>query len=182
MLDRQPVLEGEHIRLRPLSPDDWDALFAVASDPLIWAQHPAHDRWQEPVFRAFFDDALANKGALVAVDRASGAVIGSSRFQGLEEADGGSVEIGWTFLARSHWGGRYNHEMKRLMLAHALASIAEVRFLVGETNTRSRRALENIGAKLTDRREERIMAGGEIVPHLTYAITREDFVSGPLAG
>lgn len=181
MLDRQPVLEGEHVRLRPLRADDWDALFAVASDPLIWAQHPAHDRWQESVFRAFFDDALANRGALAVIDRASGAIIGSSRFQGLEEAGGGSVEIGWTFLARSHWGGRYNHEMKRLMLAHALASVAEVRFLVGETNTRSRTALERIGAMLTDRREERIMAGGEIIPHLTYAITRESFARGPLA-
>lgn len=182
MLDRQPVLEGEHVRLRPLRPDDWEALFAVASDPLIWEQHPAHDRWQEPVFRAFFADALENKGALIALDAKTGAVIGSSRFQGLEEADGGSVEIGWTFLARSHWGGRTNHEMKRLMLAHALASVAEVRFLVGETNTRSRRALERIGARLTDRREERVMADGTVIPHLTYAITRESFAQGPLAG
>ena len=181
MLDRQPVLEGEHVTLRPLRAEDWDALFAVASDPLVWEQHPAHDRWREPVFRAFFEDALANKGALLAIDAQTGAVIGSSRFQGLDEAEGGSVEIGWTFLARSHWGGRWNHEMKRLMLAHALASVAEVRFLVGETNTRSRRALENIGAQLTDRREERIMAGGEIIPHLTYAITRESFAKGPLA-
>ena len=181
MLDRQPVLEDEHIRLRPLRESDWDALFAVASDPLIWEQHPAHDRWQEPVFRAFFDDALAGGGALVAIDCASDAVIGSSRFQGLDEADGGSVEIGWTFLARSHWGGTYNRAMKRLMLAHALASVGEVRFLVGESNTRSRRALEAIGAKLTDRREARIMAGGRIVPHLTYAITREGFANGPLA-
>ena len=182
MLDRQPVLEGEHIRLRPLQAEDWDALFAVASDPLIWEQHPAHDRWQEPVFRAFFDDALANKGALVVIDRATGTVIGSSRFQGLDEADGGSVEIGWTFLARAFWGGCFNHEMKRLMLAHALASVAECRFLVGESNTRSRRALERIGARLTDRTEERIMAGGTVIPHLTYAITREDFARGPLSG
>lgn len=181
MFDRQPVLEGEHVLLRPLAPGDWDALFAVASDPLIWEQHPAHDRWQERVFRAFFDDALANRGALVAVDRASGAVIGSSRYQGLEEADGGSVEIGWTFLARRCWGGTYNHEMKRLMLAHALASVAECRFLVGESNTRSRRALEKIGARLTDRREERIMAGGEVIPHVTYVIMRDDFSEGPLA-
>lgn len=181
MLDRQPVLEGELVRLRPLREDDWDALFAVASDPLIWAQHPAHDRWQEPVFRAFFDDALANKGALVAIDAKTGAVIGSSRYQGLDESGGGSVEIGWTFLARAHWGGTTNPEMKRLMLGHALASVAEVRFVVGEANTRSRTALERIGAKLTDRREGRVMAGGEVIEHLTYAITRESFASGPLA-
>jgi RimJ/RimL family protein N-acetyltransferase len=172
MLDRQPVLEGERVALRPLRAEDWAALFAVASDRLIWEQHPAHDRWREPVFRAFFEDALANKGALAVIDKASGAIIGSSRFEGLEEAGGGSVEIGWTFLARSHWGGRYNHEMKRLMLAHALASVAEVRFLVGETNTRSRTALERIGAQLTDRREERVMADGTVIPHLTYIVTR----------
>lgn len=181
MLDRQPVLTGERVLLRPLRADDWDALLAVASDPLIWEQHPAHDRWQEPVFRAFFDDALANRGALVAIERASGAVIGSSRYQGLEEANGGSVEIGWTFLARRCWGGTYNHDMKRLMLAHALATIAESRFLVGEGNIRSRRALERIGARLTDRTEERIMAGGEVIPHVTYVITRDDFAKGPLA-
>ena len=180
MLGCQPVLEGELVCLRPLRTEDWEALFAVASDPLIWAQHPAHDRWQEPVFRAFFDDALANKGALAVIDAQTGSVIGSSRFQGLEQAGGGSVEIGWTFLARSHWGGRYNHEMKRLMLAHALASVAEVRFVVGETNNRSRRALERIGAQLTDRREERVMAGGAVMPHLTYVITRASFASGPL--
>jgi RimJ/RimL family protein N-acetyltransferase len=182
VLDRQPVLEDERLLLRPLCTDDWDALFAVASDPLVWEQHPAHDRWQESVFRTFFADALANRGALLAVDKATGAVIGSSRFQGLDEVGGGSVEIGWTFLARSHWGGAFNPAMKRLMLAHALASVAECRFLVGETNTRSRRALETIGARLTDRREERVMADGIVIPHLTYVITRESFASGPLAG
>lgn len=181
MLDRQPVLEGERVLLRPLRADDWDALFAVASDPLIWEQHPAHDRWQEPVFRAFFDDAMANGGALLAIDRADGEVIGSSRYQGLEEANGGSVEIGWTFLARASWGGTFNHEMKRLMLAHALGSVAECRFLVGEDNTRSCRALERIGARLTDRTEVRVMAGGTLIPHLTYVITRDDFANGPLA-
>jgi RimJ/RimL family protein N-acetyltransferase len=180
MLDRQPMLEGERLLLRPLQPADWDALFAVASDPLIWQQHPAYDRWREPVFRAFFENALANKGALVAIDRASGAVIGSSRFEGLDEADGGSVEIGWTFLARAFWGGAHNREMKRLMLAHALASVAECRFLVGAANTRSRRALENIGARLTDRIEQRVMAGGSVIDHLTYVITHEEFVRGPV--
>jgi RimJ/RimL family protein N-acetyltransferase len=181
MLDRQPVLGDERVLLRPLRAGDWDALFAVASDPLIWAQHPAHDRWQEPVFRAFFADALAQGGALVAIDAKTGALIGSSRYQGLLEADRGSVEIGWTFLARAYWGGTLNHAMKRLMLAHALASVAECRFLVGETNIRSRRALEAIGAKLTDRREERVMAGGAVIPHVTYVITREGFATGPLA-
>lgn len=179
MLDRQPVLEGETLRLRPLREDDWAALFAVASDPLIWEQHPAHDRWREDVFRAFFDDALANRGALVVIDKADGSVIGSSRYQGLETDDGGSVEIGWTFLARSHWGGNANREMKRLMIAHALAHVSECRFAVGETNWRSRKAMEKIGGRLTSRTDERGMAG---VPsrHVVYVIGRPEFNAGPL--
>jgi RimJ/RimL family protein N-acetyltransferase len=181
MLDRQPVLESARLILRPLRQADWDSLYAVACDPLIWEQHPAHDRWQSGVFRAFFDDALAQQGALVIIDKTSGAVIGSSRYQGLDAAGGGSVEIGWTFLARAHWGGETNRDVKRLMLAHALASVSQCRFVVGEANHRSRRAMKKIGARLTDRSETRPMAGGQLMPHVIYVITREDFAAGPLA-
>ena len=103
--DPQPTLRGDLLELRPLRADDFDALFAVAADPLIWEQHPDSDRCQEPVFRAFFAEALASGGALVAIDRADGRVIGSSRFHGYDPA-AGVVEIGWTFLARAFWGGR----------------------------------------------------------------------------
>lgn len=176
----QPVLEGERLLLRPLRADDWEALFAVASDPEIWAIHPAHDRWQEPVFRAFFDDALKNGGAIAVIDKAIGAIIGSSRWQGYDPADGGSVEIGWTFLARSHWGGRFNPELKRLMLGHALGQVKRLRFRVGETNWRSRRAMEKIGGRLTNQRDVTLLAGREVV-HVVYEITRESFAMGPLA-
>jgi RimJ/RimL family protein N-acetyltransferase len=179
-LDRQPTLEGERLLLRPLRADDWDALFAVASDQAIWAGHPAHDRWQEGVFRAFFDDALAHGGALIAIDKATGAVVGSSRFQGYDDADGGSVEIGWTFLARSHWGGAFNPEMKRLMLAHALQSVRRVVFRVGQANIRSRTAMERIGGRLTDVIDHTLLAGRDVV-HVVYEITRDDFARGPLA-
>lgn len=179
-MDRQPTLEGERLLLRPLAPDDWDALFAVASDPLIWEVHPAHDRWQEPVFRDYFGDALAQGGALAVIDKASGDVVGSSRFQNFDPADGGSVEIGWTFLARSHWGGAYNAEMKRLMLAHALQSVERVVFRVGETNGRSRRAMEKIGGRLTDRIDITQLPAGP-ARHVIYEIDRAGFASGPLA-
>ena len=137
-MDRQPHLSGELIELRPATPDDFDALFAVASDPLIWEVHPAHDRWQEPVFRKFFDDGLASGGMLVATDRATGAVIGSSRY-GLERAEPGEVEIGWTFLARSHWGGRYNGEMKAPD-ARACLRVEGARHLSGRRDQSSVRA------------------------------------------
>src|SRR5438045_7740749 len=116
--DLQPHLKGELIELRPLASEDWADLFAVASDPLIWEQHPNSDRYKEDVFKAFFREALESGGALVAVDRKDGRVIGSSRFYGYDEEES-EVEIGWTFLARSHWGGVYNGEMKELMLRHA---------------------------------------------------------------
>ncbi|MEO5938923.1 MAG: GNAT family N-acetyltransferase [Sphingomonas sp.] len=169
-MDRQPYLTGELIELRPATPDDFAALFAVASDPLIWAVHPAHDRWQEPVFRRFFDDGLASGGMLVAIDRATGAVIGSSRYD-FGRAEPGEVEIGWTFLARSHWGGRYNAEMKALMLDHAFAFVERVIFLVGDTNIRSRKAVEKIGGYLTPREHHAEMAGKPVV-HVVYAIDR----------
>ncbi|MGN3974190.1 GNAT family N-acetyltransferase [Tsuneonella sp. SYSU-LHT278] len=183
MLNRQPVLEGERLLLRPLRADDWESLFAVASDRDLWAGHPAHDRWQEPVFRDYFDNALANGGALVAIDKASGAVIGASQFydyQHDEDRRGPSVEIGFTFLARSHWGGAFNREMKRLMLAHALAQVGYVRFRIGETNLRSRRAMEKIGGRLTDRRQSEMKAGRPSV-NVYYEIDRDSFARGPLS-
>lgn len=170
VLDRQPHLVGDLVELRPATPDDFDALFAVASDPLIWEVHPAHDRWQEPVFRRFFADGLASGGMLVAVDRATGAVIGSSRYD-FGRAEPGEVEIGWTFLARSHWGGAYNGEMKKLMLDHAFGGVERAIFLIGDTNIRSRRAIERVGGKLTNRVHRAEMAGLPVT-HVVYAIDR----------
>ena len=182
--DLQPHLIGELLHLRPLRPDDWEALFAVASDPLIWAVHPARDRYTEPVFRQFFRDALDSGGALVAIDAATGKIIGSSRYNwtdlpapalrpsarsrpGLGE--GGKVgpsdetraelEIGWSFLARTYWGGVYNREMKRLMLDYAFQFVDRVIFVVGVDNIRSRKAMLNIGGVLTDRRVTRAIPG-----------------------
>ncbi len=178
-MDRQPILEGESLLLRPLRADDWDALFAVARDPEIWSIHPQHDRWQEPVFRAYFADALAQGGALVVIDKACGVIIGGSRMQAYDPADGGSVEIGWTFLARSHWGGTFNREMKRLMLAHALQFVERVDFRVGEDNLRSRGAMEKIGGQLSERSDLVDTASGP-VRHVVYEITRDAFATGPL--
>jgi len=145
LLDLQPTLRGELLELRPLRADDFEALFAVASDRLIWEQHFAPDRFREDVFRQFFRDAARSGGALVALDRRDGRVIGSSRFQWHDQPPD-ELEIGWSFLARSHWGGRYNGEMKRLMLHHAFAMVDRVVFLVTPGNRRSQRALEKIGA------------------------------------
>ena len=142
--DLQPVLQGEILELRPLRPEDFHDLYAVASDPLIWEQHPVKDRYKEEVFKEFFREALESGGALIAIDSKDGQVIGSSRFHGYDE-EKSEIEIGWTFLARSHWGGVYNREMKQLMLRHAFRFVNSVIFLVGPQNLRSQRAMEKIG-------------------------------------
>jgi N-acetyltransferase len=142
--DLQPILKGELLELRPLRAEDFDALYAVAADPLIWEQHPNNDRYREDVFREFFRDALESGGALIAIDSKVGQVIGSSRFHGYDKVKS-EIEIGWTFLARSYWGGVYNREMKQLMLQHAFKFVNSVIFVVGSQNLRSQRAVEKIG-------------------------------------
>ena len=173
--DLQPVLRGELLELRPLRAEDYAELYAAASDPLVWEQHPAADRHREEVFREFFREALESGGALAAVDRRDGRIVGSSRFHGYDEAEG-EIEIGWTFLARSHWGGAYNGEMKRLMLRHAFRFVGRVVFLVGPRNLRSQRAVEKIGGVRAGSRADAY--GRE---SLVYELTASAFARGPLA-
>jgi RimJ/RimL family protein N-acetyltransferase len=142
--DLQPNLNGELIELRPLRLEDWDDLFAVASDPLIWEQHPESDRYKEDVFKVFFSEALECGGAFAIIDKKSQQIIGSTRFHGCDP-ERSEIEIGWTFLARNYWGGRYNRELKALMLAHAFKFVERVVLLVGENNIRSQKATEKIG-------------------------------------
>jgi RimJ/RimL family protein N-acetyltransferase len=142
----QPTLTGKLVELRPLKPADFEELFAAASDPLIWEQHPENTRYQKEVFKTYFDGGIASGGAFIVVDRKSGKIIGSSRFCDLK-AEESQVEVGYTFLERAYWGGEYNREMKQLMLDHAFKFVERVVFVVGDTNWRSQKALEKIGAR-----------------------------------
>lgn len=175
-LDLQPQLEGELLQLRPLRADDWDALFAVASDPLIWAGHPDRERYTEPVFREFFRTAIESRGALAVLDRATGRMIGSSRYT-WHGPPHDELEIGWTFLARAYWGGRFNREMKRLMLQHAFQFVDRVIFIVGVTNIRSQKAMLKIGGVLTDRREFR-MLNGQPSENVVFEVTHPARTAG----
>lgn len=178
-MNRQPVLEGERLILRPLTADDREAVYAVASDREIWALHPAHDRWQPDVFAAFFGEAMERGGALAIIEKESGRIVGSSQFGAVDPEHPEEIEIGWSFLERRLWGGGYNAEFKRLMLAHALAHYESAIFQVGEDNVISRKAMENIGGVLIDRTRD-IERSGVMVHHVIYAITREGFAAGPL--
>jgi len=168
--DLQPHLVGDLLEVRPLRPEDWESLFAVASDPLIWEQHPAPDRYTKEVFKDFFRGGLESGGAFIVIDRKTQRIIGSSRFVGFEPGKN-EIEIGWTFLARAYWGGKYNAELKRLMLDHAFKFVDSVVLMVGLTNVRSQKAVEKIGGVLTERREKANLHG-KIVEHLVYQIKR----------
>ena len=156
--DLQPVLRGELLELRPLKPDDFDVLFAVASDPLIWEQHPEPDRCTEPVFRRYFQGAMESGGAFLVTDVRDGRVIGSTRYHDYD-AERREVEIGWTFLARAYWGGRYNTEMKRLLLDHAFRFVDRVVLYAGAHNLRSQRAIAKIGGVRAGTRVDDAAAG-----------------------
>jgi RimJ/RimL family protein N-acetyltransferase len=172
--DLQPTLTGKKILIRPLRETDWPELFAAASDPKIWEVHPAPHRYQEKVFRDFFDGAMRSGSAFAFVERDSGAVVGSSRYHGFKP-ESGEIEIGWTFLVRRLWGGGVNREIKRLMLAHAFTFVDTVVFFVGETNWRSRRAMEKIGGVPRPQMESRPPMG----PHVIYEITKAGFAANP---
>jgi N-acetyltransferase len=169
--DLQPTLVGKNLLLRPLARDDWEAMYAVASDPLLWELHPAWDRYKEPVFREYFAGAMASRGALAVVDRASNTIIGGSRYANFV-AERNEIEIGWSFLARDYWGGAYNREMKMLMITQAFRYFDSIRFNIGATNVRSRRAVEKIGAVLDGEYTPEAINGVPPVLHVIYRLNR----------
>lgn len=165
VFDLQPTLIGDLIYLRPLQPYDFDPLYACASDPKIWEQHPQRNRYEKAVFRKFFDGALKSRGAFVVLDKATQKIIGSSRYYDLD-LEKGAVTIGYTFLKTAYWGGKYNGELKKLMLDHAFRYVSQVKFEIGSENHRSRKAIEKVGALLlkSELLDEK--------PHVVYGISR----------
>lgn len=144
-MNLQPILENEFVSLHPLKPADFEDLYAVASDPLIWAQHPNPDRYKINVFETFFKGALESGGAFLISDKIAEKVIGCTRFYDYD-AQKSQVLIGYTFFARDHWGTTYNKATKTLMLNHAFKSVDHVHFHIGALNKRSQIAIERLGA------------------------------------
>lgn len=172
--DLQPTLTGDRVLIRPITAEDWPAMFAAASDPKVWELHPARDRYTEPVFRKYFDGAMASGSAFAFVDLIRNTVMGSSRYHGYNAVPG-EIEIGWTFLTRDYWGGSYNREIKRLMVNHAFTFADTVVFWVGETNWRSQRAMEKIGGVRRPGRFARPLTGPDQYS-VIYEIRKGAFV------
>lgn len=144
-MNLQLPLHNYFVKLEPLQEGDFEKLYAVANDPLIWEQHPNKDRYKREVFEVFFKGAFESKGAFLIYDAQTNALIGSSRYYDLD-TEKSAVTIGYTFFARSHWGGTYNRAAKEVMLEHAFEYVKEVHFHIGAVNIRSQKAIEKIGA------------------------------------
>jgi len=138
-------LEDDVLKLLPLQEDDFEALYKVASDPLVWEQHPNPLRYQRAVFETYFEGALQSGGAFKVLDIRTNSVVGSSRFYDYDAAES-SLLIGYTFIGRSFWGKGYNGHLKQLMLSYAFRYVDKVYFHIGAFNIRSQKAIEKIGA------------------------------------
>ncbi len=142
----QPTLESKDYLLLPLFESDFEELFSVACDPLIWEQHPNKNRWQKEVFSIFFDGAMASKGAFKIIDKRTGLIIGSTRIYNYD-ADDDSIFIGYSFYAREYWGSGTNHIIKRMMLDYLFDHVSKVIFHIGVDNLRSQISIQRLGAK-----------------------------------
>ncbi|RQO64230.1 N-acetyltransferase [Pedobacter sp. KBW01] len=143
--DLQPTLENDLIQIVPLKETDFEALYAVASDPLIWEQHPNKDRYQRTVFKNFFKGAIESKGAFIVYEKETGKIVGSSRYYELDE-ENSSVAVGYTFIGREFWGKGHNRALKTLMLDYAFQFVDKVILHIGASNYRSQKATEKLGA------------------------------------
>jgi N-acetyltransferase len=154
----QPLLSNGTVSLEPLQEEQFEELYTVASDPLIWEQHPNPDRYKRDVFRTYFNGAMASGGAFIIRDTVSGRAIGSTRFYDHDPVKR-EVKIGYTFFSRDCWGKKINPQVKQLMLDHAFRYVDNVIFHVGALNKRSRIAMERLGAELIG--EEEVAYFGE---------------------
>ncbi|MBP7172869.1 MAG: GNAT family N-acetyltransferase [Cloacibacterium sp.] len=142
----QPTLENQNVILQPLQESDFERLYEVASDPLVWEQHPNKNRFEREAFKNYFEGAMISEGAFLIIDKESGEVAGSTRFYAYDE-DENSIFIGYTFYGRKFWGSKLNPQVKKLMLDYIFQYVDLVKFHVGAENWRSRTAMERLGAE-----------------------------------
>jgi RimJ/RimL family protein N-acetyltransferase len=171
----QPQLHNDLVKLIPLQEKDSEVLYNVASDPLIWEQHPNKDRYKREVFLNFFKGAIESGGAFLILKASNSEVIGSSRFYDFN-GEKSCVTIGYTFFARQAWGSTYNKAAKTLMLDHAFRFVDEVFFHIGAVNIRSQKAIIKLGAVKI---EEKEMAyyGEKSNLNFVYSIKKQDWES-----
>lgn len=170
-MNLQPsILENEWVKLIPLHETDFELLYDVAKDPLIWEQHPNPDRYKKEVFQTYFKGAIESKGAFL-INNNSDEPIGCTRFYDYFP-DKSEIKIGYTFFSRDCWGKPFNRSTKLLMLDYAFRFVDHVLFHVGANNIRSQKAMGKIGAIKIG--EEQVAYYGEASKNnFVYRIAKE---------
>jgi RimJ/RimL family protein N-acetyltransferase len=165
-------LESEIIKFFPLTEFDFERLYEVAFDPLIWEQHPSNDRYKREVFESYFNGASSSHTAFIIIDKLTNKIIGSTRYYDFKP-EKKSIAIGYTFLAREYWGGLYNRSTKKVLLDFAFQFVDKVYFHIGPTNIRSQKATIKIGA--TKVGEFDLDFNGQKLMHFEYLIEKKDW-------
>ena len=173
-----PTLEGRIVRLEPLERRHLDDLWVACRDPAVWTWLPIVQPNDHAELRAWLDEALAGPYLpLATIDLREGRAVGSTRFLALRP-EHRSVEIGWTWLAASHWGSGANVEAKLLQLTHAFETwgCRRVELKTDALNERSRKAIEALGASFEGiHRKHMLVRGGENRDTAWYAILDDDW-------
>jgi RimJ/RimL family protein N-acetyltransferase len=148
---RVPVLEGRHVRLEPLTQSHHAALTEIGLDPDLWELIP-YRVTTPPEMTAYIERAVTDQAAGVSlpfatIDRASGKIVGSTRYMNVEPAHR-RVEIGATWIARPWQRTAINTEAKYMMLRYAFETLGCIRveLKTDALNRRSRNAIQRIGA------------------------------------
>ncbi|OXG02274.1 hypothetical protein BC749_10537 [Flavobacterium araucananum] len=166
------LLEDEITKLVPLQESDFDALYKVASDPLIWEQHPMKDRYKIEVFRSFFDAAINSKSAFLILDKKTNEIVGNTRYYDYNP-ERSSIAIGFTFIARKFWGGLYNKSNKKLLIDYAFQHVDSILFHIGADNIRSQKAVAKLGGLKVA--EMNVTSNGVDIPHFEYELKAENY-------
>lgn len=169
----QPTLENEDVILAPLEKHDFEELFAVASDPKVWEQHPNKERYRREVFENFFAGAMESKGAFLIIDKETEEALGSTRFYDFNEDDK-SILIGYTFYGTRSWGKNINAGVKKLMLDYIFQFVDTVIFHVGKDNIRSVKAMNKLGAENLGEQEVAYF-GEDSKINTVFQIKKEDW-------
>lgn len=147
---KTPTLQTERLILRSATEADFEDLFALGSDPEVWALHSENDRYTLPKFKNYFEGGLNNElGAYTITYRPENRIIGFTRYYDLTPKTN-SVKIGYTFIAKEFWGTGINTELKLVLLNHAFTQVSRVIFEVFEQNIRSQKAVLKLGAEVIE--------------------------------
>lgn len=167
-------LQFDKILLKPLTKEDFEILYEVASDPEVWAMHPNKDRYKREVFKTFFEGAIETEAAYLIIDSETKQVLGSTRFYDFDESDN-SIHIGYTFYGTQFWGKGFNLKVKKGMLDYIFQFVDTVKFHIGAENFRSQSAIQKLGA--TKIKELEVAYHGEPVRlNYLYQINKSDWL------